>query len=348
MEGLADRLAEKLSERSGSEVESEENPDGYIEGYGEEIEGESEQNLDDEAESEGEGEQEGGDAPVIDPEAPLEKFVELAPLLGVDPEVLYSLKMGLSDTGEEITIGEAKDRLQQYQRTQAEVEQERQRLSYERNQLANHYQQLSQTESQLDAQGREAYAELMTAEAEFQRIDWKALENIDPGRAALEKQNLLQRHAQAKRALDEANQRSAQYAQQQYTQAKQYHDQMLLQKVKEWQDPKVANEQINELLGWAKSSYQFEDQELAGAVDWRHRDILRKAWLYDKMQQQKGQVQAKAPVTLKRGSAVAAKDTAQARLAETIKRAQKSRRPEDKIAAGRAILESAFASRRKR
>lgn len=347
MEGLADRLAEKLAESKGSEAEIDPNADGYVDEYGELEEGEAAENLDEEAEGEGEGEVDPEGKPE-NPDDPLEKFVDLAPLLGVDPEVLYSLKMGLSDTGEEITIGEAKDRLQQYQRTQAEVTQERERIQYERNQLANHYQQLTQAEEQMDAQGREAYMELMTAEAEYQRIDWKSLENIDPGRAALEKQNLLQRHAQAKRALDEANQRSAQHRQGQMMQAKQYHDQMLLQNVKEWQDPKVANEQIGELLQWAKSRYQFEDQELVGAVDWRHRDVLRKAWLYDKMQQQKETIQAKPPAILQRGSAVKARDTAQARLAETIRKAQKSRKSEDKIAAGRAILENAFATNRKR
>ena len=339
-------LAEKLAERDDSETETDIEDIGEDEEFGDEIEGESD-NLDDEAESDGEGEQEGDDDQVEDPEQPLEKFVELAPLLGVDPEVLYGLKMGLSDTGEEITIGEAKDRLQEYQRNQAEMVQERYRLQAERNQIANHYQQLTQVESQLDAQGREAYSELMTAEAEFQRIDWKALEGIDPGRAALEKQNLLQRHASAKHALEEANQRTAQFVHQQLAQAKQYHDHMLLQNVKEWQDPKTANEQVTELLHWAKSKYQFDDQELVGAVDWRHRDVLRKAWLFDKMQQQRDTIKAKAPVVLRKGSATAAKDSAKARLAETIKRAQKSRRPEDKLAAGRAILESAFASRKR-
>ena len=86
---------------------------------------------------------------------------------------------------------------------------------------------------------------------------------------------------------------------------------MLSEKVKEFSDPKKAEQIKNDIRSFGKS-VGFSDQELSQVYDHRHVLILQKAMEYDKLQQSKAGVNKKlsnAPKMAKKGKKVINADT---------------------------------------
>ena len=86
---------------------------------------------------------------------------------------------------------------------------------------------------------------------------------------------------------------------------------MLVEKVKEFSDPKKAEQIKNDIRSFGKS-VGFSDQELSQVYDHRHVLILQKAMEYDKLQQSKAGVTKKvsnAPKMAKKGKKVINADT---------------------------------------
>ncbi len=85
---------------------------------------------------------------------------------------------------------------------------------------------------------------------------------------------------------------------------------MLTSKVKEFSDPKKAEQIKSEIRNFGKS-IGFSDQELAQVYDHRHVMVLQKAMAYDRLQKAKAGVTkkvAKAPKMAKQGNKVAKTD----------------------------------------
>ena len=85
---------------------------------------------------------------------------------------------------------------------------------------------------------------------------------------------------------------------------------MLLEKVKEFSDPKKAEQIKNDIRSFGKS-VGFTDQELAQVYDHRHVIVLQKAMEYDKLQKANPSVTkklTKAPKMSKKGNKVANDD----------------------------------------
>ena len=86
---------------------------------------------------------------------------------------------------------------------------------------------------------------------------------------------------------------------------------MLLEKVKEFSDPKKAEQIKNDIRSFGKS-VGFSDNELAQVYDHRHVMILKKAMEYDKLQKANPGINKKlsnAPKMSKKGNKVAKTDT---------------------------------------
>lgn len=271
-------------------------------------------------------------------------LVDLAKHLEVDPSFLYGLKIKLSETGEEVSIGSIKDRLQDAERSTRTVEKERSEISAERTAMVNAWSAWQSQQQQLDRAGIEAQNEMLMAEAEFRRIDWSALEKIDPGRTALEQQKIQRRYAEAENKLAKSRQALQQAMHHATQEARDYHDRMLVEAVPEWKDQERSSKDASDLVSWAKNTYKFNDQDFAAAVDWRARDVLRKAWLYDKMTAEKATTLASPPKQLiKKGVALKKNDTGpDSRQAKLTARARETGRTTDKVAAAKSILDRAF------
>lgn len=332
MAGLAEQLAERLAERGvspkGEEVREEET----------QVEGESQETLGEEADSRP------GDDVEGESQDTLEMITDLAKYLDVEPETLYNLKVK-PDNGDPITLGELKDKAQEYTRQREEWQAQLAQLEQERAQLFSGLQGVQQAGAQLSEEGSRAWQDMQMAEFQYNKIDWPELEKIDPGRAALERQKLLQQHASAKKRLERANAEHEQLIRSHQWQAKQYHDAELLKRIPQWKDPAIAEREIGEIVTWMRQTYNFNDHEIMSAVDWRMRDVLRKAHAFDAMNKKaSGNGVAAKPMVLGRGSALGSKERDRKRVSELITKARSGSK-QDKIEAAKAILDRSFAKR---
>ncbi len=332
MADIASVLAERLVEKGIVTDTDETLPEGDEEGIEEEIDAEGES-------------PEVGDDDSGDEESPdITNLVDLAKHLEVDPSFLYGLKIKLAETGEEVSIGSIKDRLQEAERSTRTVEKERSEISAERTAMVNAWSAWQSQQQQLDSASLAAKNEMLMAEAEFRRIDWSALEKIDPGRTALEQQKIQRRYAEAEAKFQQSRQALEQSSRQAIEQARDYHDRMLIEAVPEWKDQERSSKDAADLVAWAKSTYKFNDQDFAAAFDWRARDVLRKAWLYDKMATEKAATLATPPKQLvKKGIALKKSDTGpDSKQAKLTARARETGRTTDKVAAAKSVLDRAF------
>jgi hypothetical protein len=300
-------------------------------------------------------ETEGAAKPVGEPPTAEEirTLSELADALEVEPEFLYGLRLNLSEKGPDgkpvsLSLGEVKDKLQEYERDRGEVTQQRERLMQERQQFMQQAQQLFAGGQKLQQDLVDARARVMAVVAQRDSIDWGEFERLDPGRAALEKQKYAEAIQGASLHYRQVEQTLAQNAQVVDAGYRQEQDRILLERLPEWRDRETALREANAIGEWAAKNYGYTPQDLSVAVDWQHRDILRKAYLYDTMQakvQQTRQHVQQAPKTLKPGAGIPRSQLQQSKITALKERARATGKKGDQVAAARAILDKAFASR---
>lgn len=303
-------------------------------------------------EQEGDGARDSGpsESDMGDDASNIHSLTDLAKHLEVEPEFLYSLKIKLSDTGEEISIGAVKDKLQEAAKVSSTVASERAAIASERTALANSLATWRDIRDSSSKEIEESRSDMVAVENEYHRINWAELERIDPGRAALEQQKFMQRYSAAKSKHDTLQQQLQQQMQQAHYEARVFHDRALIEAVPEWNDQDRANKDTTDIVNWARSKYNFSDGELSLAVDWRHRDVLRKAWLYDKAAAEKANaVVATPPKMIKKGISLKKPDSAAKSKEEyLVAKARRTGRTPDKVAAAAAILSRAGIAKRQR
>jgi len=233
---------------------------------------------------------------------------QLAEAIGVDPEYLYTgLKLSITDGDgkkEQISFSELKDRLQSVDAGGEELVQKRQQFESEYQQFANFANQWATAANTVSEEERAAQGMMAAAEAEFQRI--RQLEESDPDKFDRESQRLARKYAVAKNELEQAQQKKAQLDQAQMQQAAMWHGQQLVGRIPEWRNQDLAAKET-QAIGEYLVTQGFSPQELQRRIDFRQREIDRKAWLWDKHQNEiqaaKKKV-AKAPKTLAPGKGV--------------------------------------------
>lgn len=281
---------------------------------------------------------------------------ELAAALEVEPEFLYGLSMNLSEKGPDgkpvsLTLGEIKDRLQEYERGRGELDTQREALMQERNAFMQQAQAVLMGGQRMQQDLIDARARIQAVIQQRDAVNWDEFERLDPGRAALERQRF-------ERMLNDASGHFQQTAHRLETQqaqfAQQYRaaqDQELLKRIPEWRNRETALKDANAIGEWASKTYGYTPNDLYPVVDWQHRDILRKAYLYDQIQagaQATQQQVRNAPRRLlKSGVAPTGAQLSQQKVDTLVTRAQQSRSRDDQVAAARAVLDQAFARQRR-
>lgn len=315
------------------------------------LEGEAQSPEGDSATNAESTEQPAGESPAAEE---IRTIAELAKVLEVEPEFLYGLEFNLGEMGPDgqpvgIKLGELKDKLQGYERSRSEVERQREKLAAERQLLMRQAQEVFQGGQRLQQELIDARASIQAIVTQRDSIDWKEFERLDPGRAALERQRYAealqnaganyQRTQQAltqQSAVVEANYRAAQ-------------DQELLKAIPEWRDRETALKEANAIGEWAARKYGYTPEDLRYAVNWEHRDILRKAYLYDSLQAKAQETQKhvqQAPRVLKPGAGIPRSQLQASKLNALKEQAQRTGKKSDQLAAARAILDKAFANQR--
>lgn len=158
---------------------------------------------------------------------------------------------------------------------------------------------------QVEQLGNVAAAQLMR---EYQSIDWNALRQSDPGHYAALRADFQERNAQLQSVFQHAQQEAMQ-RQQQAARAQQEvvqkQTQRLPEIIPEWKDEATANKERGEIRTWATKA-GFEPSEIDGFTMAHHVAVMRKAMLYDRLQESKAAVEKQvrlAPTLAKPGSA---------------------------------------------
>lgn len=165
----------------------------------------------------------------------------LAEAIEVEQGELYAVIVPLRDGSEPISIGEMKNKLQDYiteePKLKAQIQEQKKTIN-ENQAGTSPAQQLTQAENQ-------ANLEIILVQNEYNSTNWKELEEDDPGQAALQRQRLNERFSYAQNALSQAQQqrqvdRSSFLADQ---------DTKLLALIPEWKDPDKRKEDWNAMTG---------------------------------------------------------------------------------------------------
>jgi hypothetical protein len=174
-------------------------------------------------------------------------------------------------------------------------------------------------EVQQAMQVKEEYAQRLAQVEQFlmsdgEQVNLEELKENDPIQYAIK----VAEQTETNKKINLLRQERAKVQQQQQAyQAQQQHAvvaneaKMLSEKVKEFSDPKKAEQIKNDIRSFGKS-VGFSDQELSQVYDHRHVLILQKAMEYDKLQQSKAGVTKKvsnAPKMAKKGKKVINADT---------------------------------------
>jgi hypothetical protein len=174
-------------------------------------------------------------------------------------------------------------------------------------------------EVQQAMQVKEEYAQRLAQVEQFlmsdgEQVNLEELKENDPIQYAIK----VAEQTETNKKINLLRQERAKVQQQQQAyQAQQQHAvvaneaKMLSEKVKEFSDPKKAEQIKNDIRSFGKS-VGFSDQELSQVYDHRHVLILQKAMEYDKLQQSKAGVNKKlsnAPKMAKKGKKVINADT---------------------------------------
>ena len=174
-------------------------------------------------------------------------------------------------------------------------------------------------EVQQAMQVKEEYAQRLAQVEQFlmsdnEQVNLEELKENDPIQYAIKvaeqtetnkKINLLRQERAKVQQQQQAYQSQQQHA------VVQNEAKLLSEKVKEFSDPKKAEQIKNDIRSFGKS-VGFSDQELSQVYDHRHVLILQKAMEYDKLQQSKAGVNKKlsnAPKMAKKGNKVINSDT---------------------------------------
>lgn len=171
-----------------------------------------------------------------------------------------------------------------HQRRATELSQERQKLDAEREVKLAEWSQSVQAAQNIATRAKE---ELVR---QAQGVNWAALEQEDPGRAALERQKYIEKmaaierlEAQAKSEAQRQQGAALQAYQERLDQFKQQEHTKLLDKLPSWADESVASKERAEVTDYLRQM-GFQDVELAQLYDHRTLLVARDAMHFRNMQ----------------------------------------------------------------
>ena len=291
-------------------------------------------------------EEQGEKVEVEDAGSVIEKFTDLTALFEdqeVTAEDLYALKM-TDDRGESLTVGQLKDMWQQ--RTSFEAQ--KAAFAKEREQQAKQLEEARQQASlqtgeiqQLPQEIREADADILAIERQAQSINWKVLEEDDPGEAALKQQKFRNAYDVAVRKRDDLLREYGTKRQEAWGKFVAGQREKMFDRIPEWRDNKTLSQE-REAIDKLVANYGFTKQEMDSVVDPRLSQLLRDYMLlktkFDNAVANQKEVKSRGNKVLR--TTVRSKPKARLQqLEDNAKRPEASK--QDKLAAQKAILAEA-------
>ena len=228
------------------------------------------------------------------------------------------------------------------QKTQA-LAADRKTVEGERQQFAAAQQELHQMREHLAGRLQMA-EEMLQAGAGEPEPNWDQLREDDPMEYMLQRDRFRDRQEQQRQITQEREALQAQQqaaAQQQWAQHLQNEQAALLERIPEWTDDNVAKEEKSAVITYAQRA-GFTEQELAQASDSRAIAIMRKAMLFDALQDATPKAKAKtkkAPKMVRAGKPKSKAEKSSRRRADKLNRISKTKGRDSMDAAVEYLLE---------
>lgn len=324
-----------INNDSEQEIDEEEIDDESID---QEIDQEEDTNEEDDEADEELSEDEEDTA---DKESEVQTINELAEFLEVEESQLYDIQIPLGDGLEPTTIGALKDTHTELERNKTQLVSDRALFDQEVEQFKA---QISQ-QQELPAMNEElmkAAVAMESVKQQWANIDWDAFESQDAAKALLTQQKLERSFAQAehqyKDILKSNNDKRTNALQQAKTESRT----KILQKIPEWNDPKVFQRE-GDLIGNILTSYGYNPAEITEVYDPRLSLMLRDFMMLKTKADKAGATAKKLRLTPKKlpSSGIGTKKVVKrAQMKKTIEKAKKSRDVRDKVGAVSQLLNS--------
>jgi len=230
-----------------------------------------------------------------------------------------------------------------YTRKTQGVAEDRKTVEAERQQFATAQQELHQMREHLAGRLQLAEQMLQTGAGEPEP-NWDQLRDDDPMEYMVQRDRFRDRQEQQRQITQEREALQAQHnaaAQQQWAQHLQNEQVALLERIPEWTDDNVAKEEKSAVITYAQRA-GFTEQELAQASDSRAIAIMRKAMLFDELQNATPKAKAKtkaAPKMVKSGRPKSKAEKSSRRRADKLNRISKTKGRDSMDAAVEYLLE---------
>jgi len=276
---------------------------------------------------------------------------ELAEAIEVDSDFLYGINIPLADGQEAVPLSVLKDHYQnkslESQELQTQLDTERTNFEQQKAEYDAQIAKAMMGAQQAPAELQNAQAEMMAISNQYNAYDWSQLEEADPGKAALLKQNMATSYSQAQGKVQQLQEDLYQKQQVQANEMQRKNETQLLSTIKEWSDPLVRQTEWTQMGGLLRE-YGFTQNEVDHLFDYRT------AWLVRDLMKLKGTLKeagkvtkkvTKAPKVLRPGAPKSA-PAGNRKLAAQINTATKSRDNNVKVNAIGNLLNSANVRRR--
>lgn len=278
----------------------------------------------------------------------IQTLVDFAKAAGWEPADLYALKIRLDQDGEEVALGELKDRLQNYRNQETALQEQWQQLQAHQVELENQAKQLLQGHQQISEEALTAKAKMRSIEQRFAGIDWDQLREKDPARYAALQQDLAVEYSTAKSEFESAQERESQQRNAFMQQHLAANANQLMQVMPGWKDPQVARQERDEIVDFLIKGFGFTPGDVSQIADWRVVVMAKMALEHAKHQEQVGTVKAKvkaAPKPVLRAGSGGQAKASDRKVAELVSKARRGTQ-KDKVTAARAVLQNALAKKR--
>jgi len=215
-----------------------------------------------------------------------------------------------------------------YTRKTQAVAEDRKAVEGERQQFAQAQQELHQMREHLAARLQQADSMLQTGTGEPEP-NWDQLREDDPMEYMVQRDRFRDRQEQQRQIHTEREALQGQQnavAQQQWRQHLQSEQAALLERIPQWRDADVAAKEKSSVITYAQRA-GFSEQELEQASDSRAISILRKAMLYDALQDETPKARAKtkaAPKMVRAGKPKSKSEKSSRQKAQKLDRINKN------------------------
>ena len=260
---------------------------------------------------------------------------------------IYGLEITLNDGSEgedptTIPLGEIKDKLQTTIRAEKELAEQRTQLNQQVQAFMSRAREWSEASTQFSEAEQQALMGVQEVQAAYNMEPWDTME---PGDRAVKENEYQRLYAQRQQQFKDVKGKADEFRQNSMNSLRQQHNAKLIERNKDWADPAYAQKEGQAVGQYLMTEYGFTPDEIGYMVDWRLREAFIKARQWDNHQKQvangREAVGRRKVRTMPAGKGGVRRQLSDAKANDLVNKARQTRRRDDQVAAGLAVLNSA-------